>query len=171
MYFLLIFVIFYFCFFLSLSWKAGVASSLNYIKIDENKQQSPILTPYPSWDANKIDSDGPREVGVVERTGGHDSAAQATVSNVALANNASIISTFRIRVDECDRLWVMDSGLADILGEPKQIAPPALVIFDLNTDQLIKRYAFKPEDSKAGTFFANVVCETDDWTIGIHSLN
>lgn len=52
----------------------------------------------------------------------------------------------------------MDSGLADILGEPKQIAPPSLVIFDLNTDQLIKRYTFAKEDSKPGTFFANVVC-------------
>lgn len=138
------------------SWKAGVASSLNYIKIDDSKQQSPILIPYPSWETNTIES-APRQPGVAERAGGHESAAQATVSDVALANNASIISTFRIRVDECDRLWVMDSGLADILGSPKQIAPPALVIFDLKTDQLIKRYAFTSQDSKVGTFFANVV--------------
>lgn len=141
------------------SWKAGVASSLNYIKLDENQTQSPILNPYPRWETNTIESSGPR-TNVVERVGGHDSAAQATVSDVALKNNASIISTFRIRVDECDRLWVMDSGLAGILEEqPKQIAPPALVIFDLNTDTLIRRYAFKPTDSKAGTFFANVVSE------------
>lgn len=119
------------------SWKAGVASSLNYIKLDENQTQSPILIPYPSWETNTIESSGPR-TNVGERIGGHDSAAQATVSDVALKNNASIISTFRIRVDECDRLWVMDSGLAGILeAQPKQIAPPALVIFDLNTDTLI----------------------------------
>lgn len=131
---------------------------MNYIKLDDTQQQqSPILIPYPSWETNTIESSGPRQPGVAERTGGHDNAAPATVSNVALKNNASIISTFRIRVDECDRLWVMDSGLADILGEPKQIAPPALVIFDLKTDQLIKRYAFTPSDSKTGTFFANVV--------------
>lgn len=142
---------------LSDSWKAGVASSLNYIKIDDSKQQSPVLTPYPSWETNLIKGSGPRVPGAVERIGGHDNAGQASVSDEALKNNASIISTFRIRVDECDRLWVMDSGLADILGTPKQIAPPALVIFNLNTNELIKRYAFTPEDSKAGTFFANVV--------------
>lgn len=51
----------------------------------------------------------------------------------------------------------MDSGVADILGDPKVIAPPALVIFDLNTDQLIRRYTFPPSDSKPSTFFANVV--------------
>lgn len=61
-------------------------------------------------------------------------------------------------MDECDRLWVMDTGLADILGNPKQIAPPALVIFDLKTDQLIRRYNFTEADSKDDTFFANVVC-------------
>lgn len=117
-----------------------------------------MLIPYPSWETNTIESSGPKQPGVVERVGGHDNAGQATVSDVALTNNATIISTFRVRVDECDRLWVMDSGLADILGQPKQIAPAALVIFDLNTDQLIKRYTFSPADSKAGTFFANVVC-------------
>lgn len=140
------------------SWKAGVASSLNYIKLDDIKRESPILIPYPSWEANKIESAGPRNPDAVERVGGHDNAGQATVSEAPLKNNASIISTFRIRVDECDRLWVMDSGLADILGDPKQIAPPSLVIFDLNTDQLIKRFTFAKEDSKPGTFFANVVC-------------
>lgn len=94
---------------------------------------------------------------VVSRTGGHDNAAPATVSDKALTNNASIISTFRIRVDECDRLWVMDTGLADILGSPKQIAPNAIVIFDLNTNQLIKRYPLKPTDLKEGSFIANIV--------------
>lgn len=51
----------------------------------------------------------------------------------------------------------MDTGLADILGNPKQIAPPALVIFDLNTDKLIRRYTFQSSDIKENTFFANVV--------------
>lgn len=67
------------------------------------------------------------------------------------------MSTFRIRVDECDRLWVMDTGLADILGNAEQIAPPALVIFDLKTDQLVRRFEFAAEDAKEDTFFANVV--------------
>lgn len=59
----------------------------------------------------------------------------------------------------------MDTGLADILGKPKQYAPNALVIFDLKTDQLIRRYTFPSSDVQSGTFFANVVCISS-----LHSL-
>lgn len=137
-------------------WKAGVASSLNYIRISD--QKSPVLVPYPSWEANTIDSDdGPK----IETTGGRADAPKAAKTETALADNSTIISTFRIRVDECDRLWVMDTGLADILGNPKQIAPPALVVFDLKTDKLIRRFVI-PEDSiKADTFFANVIVDVN----------
>lgn len=126
---------------------------MNYVKI--TNEESPVLIPYPNWEANAIGSEGST---VKETTGGRTNAPKATVVDANLADNSSIISTFRVRVDECDRLWVMDTGLADILGSPKQITPPALVIFDLNTDKLIRRYTFQPSDIKSETFFANVVC-------------
>lgn len=70
---------------------------------------SPALKPYPDWATNKIlDKD----------------------------NATKIVSTFRIRVDECDRLWVLDTGLADILGKAEQITPPKILIYDLNTDKV-----------------------------------
>jgi len=136
-------------------WKSGVASSLNYVKVS-SAEQSPVLTPYPNWEANTIESDG---TGSGETVKGRADAKKAEVVDGALADNSSIISTFRVRVDECDRLWVMDTGLADILGNPKQIAPNALVIFDLNTDKLIRRYTFQPSDIKENTFFANVIVD------------
>ena len=62
--------------------------------------------PYPSWEANSLDSDG--AVTTADTTGGRTNAPKATtVADSKLADNSSIISTFRIRVDECDRLWVM----------------------------------------------------------------
>lgn len=125
---------------------------MNYVKI--TNEESPVLIPYPNWESNVIGSEGAT---VKETTGGRTNAPKATVVDANLADNSSIISTFRVRVDECDRLWVMDTGLADILGSPKQITPPALVIFDLNTDKLIRRYTFQPSDIKSETFFANVV--------------
>lgn len=73
-------------------WKNGVASSLNFVDVDGPKDQ--LLKPYPSWKDNLV----------------ADSAKE-------LPSNSSIISVFRVYVDECDRLWVMDSGLADILGK------------------------------------------------------
>lgn len=141
-----------FVFYLYLRWKAGVAASLNYIPISNNR--SPVLIPYPSWELNRL----PGEVGAVEETGSDRlHAKKAEKSDEGIKDNATIISTFRIRVDECDRLWVMDTGLADILGNPKQIAPAALVIFDLTTDKLIRRFPFPSDQSKEDTFFANVV--------------
>lgn len=74
-----------------------------------------------------------------------------------LQDNTTIISTFRVRADECDRLWVMDTGLADILGNPAQHAAPSLAIFDLYTDKLIRRHYFPDALLKEDSFFANVV--------------
>ncbi|KAK5644623.1 hypothetical protein RI129_005923 [Pyrocoelia pectoralis] len=115
-------------------WKAGVASSLNYIPLNTS-DSSPALIPYPSLKANSLPKNGE-----------------------TLEDN-HIISTFRIEVDACDRLWVMDTGLADILGSAEQYSKPALVVFDLNTDRLLRRYEFKPSDLKESSFLANVVVD------------
>ncbi|KAF2895891.1 hypothetical protein ILUMI_10287, partial [Ignelater luminosus] len=115
-------------------WKAGVAASLNYIPLNTN-EKSPTFVPYPDLKANTLPKDGEKP------------------------EDNHIVSTFRVHVDACDRLWVMDTGLADILGSPKQHSPSALVVFDLNTDRLIRRYEFKATDLKESSFFANVVVD------------
>lgn len=73
-------------------WKAGVASTLNYIDLDGPQDQ--LLKPYPSFKDNFIP----------------DSAKE-------LPSNTSLVSVFRLFVDPCDRLWMVDTGLADILGK------------------------------------------------------
>lgn len=100
-------------------------------------EQSPPLTPYPNWEVRTID--------------------KALVDGV-LADNSTIISTWRVYVDECDRLWVMDTGLANITGTREPFVPPALAIFDLETDRLIRRYTFSSSDVQANVLLANVVC-------------
>lgn len=117
-------------------WKNGVVSSLNYVDMDGAQDQP--LKPYPSFQDNYMP----------------DTAKE-------LPSNSSIVSVFRVFVDACDRLWVMDSGLADILGSPNQITGPSLVIFDLNTDKLLHRYSFKVGDLKEDSFFANVIVDVD----------
>ncbi|XP_018572790.1 protein yellow [Anoplophora glabripennis] len=116
-------------------WKAGVASSLNYVPLTPaNKTAS--LIPYPDWKANTLPK-------------GEEKPTENAV-----------ISTFRVKVDACDRLWVMDTGLADILGSPNLVSPPAIVIFDLKTDKLIRRYTLKDSDLKGEeSFFANIVVD------------
>nr|CAD7408801.1 unnamed protein product [Timema cristinae] len=51
----------------------------------------------------------------------------------------------------------MDTGLADILGTASQIKPPTILVFDLNTDTLLRKHSFKDSDIKAKSFFANIV--------------
>lgn len=141
-------------------WKAGVASSLNYIDLTIN-EKSPKLRPYPNWAANRL----PIEITNAKAThtaGGRTDAAKPTKVGGGLQDNSTIISTFRVSIDNCNRLWVMDTGLTDILGSPNQITPPAIVIFDLETDQLLRRFTIPSDQIKEDTFFANVVIDTDE---------
>lgn len=86
---------------------------MNYVDANDNNK-SPALVPYPNWEANTL----PGEIGEVSETGADRlHAKKAEQGGEELKDNSTIISTFRIRVDECDRLWVMDTGLADILGK------------------------------------------------------
>ncbi|XP_050077790.1 protein yellow [Anopheles maculipalpis] len=126
-------------------WKSGVAASLTYVNVSDG--MSPDLHPYPGWDENELPT---------ERNGASDEEGSKY-----LKNNATIISTFRVRADECDRLWVMDTGLADILGDAVQYAPPSLVLFDLYTDKLIRRHFFNSTLLKEDSFFANVIVDTE----------
>lgn len=59
--------------------------------------------------------------------------------------------------DECDRLWVVDSGMVDLLGKPKKVQSPAVFIFNLNTNQLIRRFEIPEKQIKSESFFVNVV--------------
>ncbi|CAK9820334.1 Protein yellow [Anthophora plagiata] len=111
-------------------WRRGVVASLNYFSINDTRE-SPTLMPYPSWEAH-----------------------QYTAGSVP-----EIISTFRIRADRCERLWVLDTGFTDILDNPEQQAPPALLIYDLTSDQLLRKFVI-PEDQKTpDSLFANIAVE------------
>lgn len=95
---------------------------------------SPKLTPYPSWAAHTPGADGRSE----------------------------IVSPFRVRADRCGRLWVLDSGKSDSLGNNTAKHPPALLIYDLKTDQLLRKYPFPADQVKEDSGFANIAVEDRD---------
>ncbi|GJQ71808.1 hypothetical protein Trydic_g11494 [Trypoxylus dichotomus] len=117
-------------------WKAGVTSTLNYIPLNSN-DKSPPLIPYPSWETNLLP---------VNRT---------------QLKDERIVSTFRVRADVCDRLWLVDTGVDDILGDFKQFIKPTIVIIDLKTDKIIKRYELQESDMKENSFFANILIDVE----------
>ena len=71
--------------------------------------------------------------------------------------SSSFLSFCSILVDECDRLWVVDSGLSDLLGQPEKFQNPSVFIIDLKTSKLIRRFEIPENQKKADSFFVNVV--------------
>lgn len=105
-----------------------MASALNYIDLSNN-EQSPKLTPYPSWEDNFLPN----------------------------KSNSPIVSPFRVKADDCDRLWVMDVGFDNILGVLKIIKPHTVSIYDLNTDQLIRRFEIPFSHLARKSLLTNIV--------------
>lgn len=62
----------------------GVPSTLNYIALDVSSNESPKLTPYPNWAYNRE------------------------------GNCDGLTTTYRVKADSCNRLWVLDSGTVGI---------------------------------------------------------
>ncbi|KAK2586174.1 hypothetical protein KPH14_001440 [Odynerus spinipes] len=101
-----------------------------------SKTKSPKLKPYPSWDWNRA------------------------------GNCEGLTSVFRVQVDECDRLWVLDSGVTELSGQTVQTCPPALFIFDLKTDTLITKYTLPKEEVKQDSLYSNIVVDVRDGDCG-----
>ena len=81
---------------------------------------------------------------------------------LVIGNCEGFTSVFRIQVDDCMRLWVLDTGTVEILNKPKQICPPAIFIFDLNTDKLIHKYTFPKDHIKEDSLYSNIIVDVRD---------
>ncbi|XP_031334671.1 protein yellow isoform X2 [Photinus pyralis] len=108
-------------------WKEGVPSTLNYVDLDRYDSKSPALIPFPDWKSNEAGN----------------------------CNNA-LTSVDRVKVDRCDRLWVLDTGTTGIGANMKNPCPYALNVFDLKTSKRLRRYQLRPEDTNPNTFIANI---------------
>jgi hypothetical protein len=98
--------------------------------------------PYPDWNSNHLPASK------IEKGKGTE-------------NVTHIISVFRVRVDACDRLWVMDTGLSDVVGEAQTLADPRILIYDLQNDTLIHSYTLKQSHIKEDSFFANIIVDVN----------
>ncbi|XP_066145864.1 protein yellow-like [Euwallacea fornicatus] len=110
-------------------WREGIPATLNYVHL-LSPLSSPPLIPYPSLEAN--------ELGNCEN---------------------GLNTVYRIHADECDRLWVLDTGTFGIEDTTQNPCPYSLNIFDLNTDKRIHKYELRKEDINAQTFIANIAVE------------
>ncbi|KAK1118673.1 hypothetical protein K0M31_014977 [Melipona bicolor] len=103
----------------------GVPVTLGYVTNQTSLDGNPLIMPYPNWTYND-------------------------------ANNcASIISVYRIQIDECDRLWVLDTGKL----KEKQVCPPKLLVFSLRENRLITIHEFPRDQIKEDSLFVTVAVD------------
>jgi len=112
--------------------RAGVPSTLNYLWINNTQKHNVPLIPYPNWEINQLPT-----------AGEHD----------------HLVSVYRTAVDACDRLWMVDTGLIEIPGNNTRVLPPSIVIVDLHTDQVIRRYTLKSSDYLSVSTLASLVID------------
>ncbi|XP_030377968.1 protein yellow [Scaptodrosophila lebanonensis] len=111
-------------------WRDGIPATLTYINMDHSVTGSPELIPYPDWRSN-------------------------TAGDCA----NSITTAYRIKVDECGRLWVLDTGTVGIGNTTTNPCPYAVNVFDLTTNTRVRRYELRTEDTNPNTFIANIAVD------------
>lgn len=135
-------------------WKNGIPASLASLPLPA-LDRSPPMRPYPSWDWHS-NPESPQP------------------------DCTRLMSVYRIWVDECDRLWVLDSGIVNATIQINPVCPPKILVFDLRTDQPIFLYELPPDQVKEDSLHSNLIVDirngrcndayayiTDVWRFGI----
>lgn len=114
--------------------RLGVPSTLNFIWTNTTDKHNIPLIPYPNAEVNQLPSPG---------------------------GNGLLVSVYRTAIDTCNRLWMVDTGMLEYPGNNTRVHQSALVIIDLLTNQIIRRYEFKPTDTRPATNLASLVVDVE----------
>lgn len=114
--------------------KKGVPSTLNYIELNSTTKD-PKLTPYPDWPTNEI----------------------YFFNHISARNQ--FISVIRVRVDACDRLWILDEGILERFGNKTKFRNPTLFVYDLHTNRFLRFYQYTDDDTPHETFIVDLVVD------------
>lgn len=77
-------------------------------------------------------------------------------------NCDGITSVFRVEVDQCGRLWVLDTGTVNIFSDPKMICSPQILVFNLQKDKLMGRYRFPADVLDPKSLLVTIAVDTRD---------
>jgi hypothetical protein len=112
-------------------WLEGVPVSLSVIQLPAYSL-SPRLVPYPDW-SEHTSPDNP--------------------------DCTKLMSVYRAYVDECNRLWVIDSGIINALSNLNQVCLPKVVSFDLATNRKVFSYEFPSDQVKQDSLHTNLLVD------------
>lgn len=93
---------------------SGVPATLSVIPRKDH-DASPVLQAYPDWSF-------------------HDAGRRAYN-----CSELGLVSVYRMRIDSCNRLWALDSGVSRSLEDYEVTCPPKILVIDLATDQVVRR--------------------------------
>ncbi|KAK7602175.1 hypothetical protein V9T40_009616 [Parthenolecanium corni] len=113
-------------------WRPGTVATLTYIDLEKANTKSPKFIPYPNWETHDL---------------------RNTTKGNKLAN------VIRLHVDICDRLWVADRGIINILTTRDKIHDAKIVGYDLKTDRVFKQHSLPDDAINVNSFFGNILAD------------
>lgn len=74
-------------------------------------------------------------------------------------SDIGLVSVYRLKIDSCNRLWALDAGVSRSLEDFEVTCPPKILIYDLNTDQVVRRIDFPKEVVRKESLFTNIIVD------------
>ncbi|XP_041978077.1 protein yellow-like isoform X2 [Aricia agestis] len=111
-------------------------------------QKSRMFVTIPRFDEGR-----PVTLGVAEDDGKISPYPDYSWHDNQGSNCDGMTSVFRVAIDKCNRLWVMDAGK---IGDTAR-CPPQLLAFDLDTDRLVFRHKIDKAQTPTSLFITPVV--------------
>uniref|UniRef100_U5EUI9 Putative yellow-related salivary protein n=1 Tax=Corethrella appendiculata TaxID=1370023 RepID=U5EUI9_9DIPT len=116
--------------------RLGIPSTLMVVDVSQaGYDKSPALRPYPDYETNRL--------GAIE------------------PNPKRLVTVYRPRVDRCDRLWFVDTGMMEIPNNFTIVQRPSVWVFDLKTDKPIDRYEIPKEVVDSGYGLTSITLDID----------
>ncbi|XP_035897050.1 L-dopachrome tautomerase yellow-f2-like [Anopheles stephensi] len=115
----------------------GIPSTLNVVDISPPfPNTNVVLKPYPNFALNELRAD-------------------------LQPDENRIVTVYRPRVDRCDRLWFVDTGMMEIPGNFTIVQRPSVWSIDLTTNQPIHRFEIPKEAVETGYGLTSITLDVD----------
>ncbi|XP_054747674.1 major royal jelly protein 1-like [Anastrepha obliqua] len=120
---------------------SGVPATVSYIS-KSDYSESPSLQAYPDW--------------------------SYTVSgrNSFNCSDPYLVSVYRMRIDSCNRLWILDAAVSRTFEDSEQTCQPKILVFDLSTDRVVKRIDIPKDVLRNQSILVNLVIDETTSTSG-----
>uniref|UniRef100_A0A1Y9HAK8 Yellow protein n=1 Tax=Anopheles farauti TaxID=69004 RepID=A0A1Y9HAK8_9DIPT len=123
--------------------RPGIPATLNVIDLAKvaSGDRSPPLTAYPTYPINELQ---PQYAPDLRR----------------------LVSVYRTKVDACERLWFVDTGMLEYPDNRLQLQRPQLWVIDLKRDRLVRRFTIPESIVREGVGMASLAVDVEPTDCG-----